>query len=75
MRPGRRQNRVEIWLNGERREVAEGSTVEALISMLEMEGDRVAVELNRAIVRRAAWGERVLTAGAKVEVVHFVGGG
>ena len=37
--------------------------------------DRVAVELNRRIIRRGAWEETALEAGASVEIVHFVGGG
>ena len=38
-------------------------------------GDRVAVELDRSIVPRGRWTATKISAGASVEVVHFVGGG
>ena len=37
--------------------------------------ERVAVELNRTIIKNIFWPETVLAAGAQVEIVHFVGGG
>jgi sulfur carrier protein len=40
-----------------------------------MKQDRVAVELNRDIVRRELWAEKQLSDGDKLEIVHFVGGG
>jgi thiamine biosynthesis protein ThiS len=33
------------------------------------------VELNRHIVKRDRWANTVLDAGARLEIVHFVGGG
>ena len=46
-----------------------------LIAELGLKGDRVAVELNGAIVERSRWPETKLATGDKLEVVHFVGGG
>jgi thiamine biosynthesis protein ThiS len=66
---------VQIQLNGEARDVAEGTTLAALVSHLGMKADRVAVELNLEIVPRANWDSTVLKSGDKLEVVHFVGGG
>jgi thiamine biosynthesis protein ThiS len=40
-----------------------------------VDAQRVAVELNREIVRKAQWEEVAVEAGAEVEVVMFVGGG
>lgn len=37
--------------------------------------DRVAVELNRNIIRKTEWESCRVEAGAELEVVHFVGGG
>jgi thiamine biosynthesis protein ThiS len=65
----------EIVLNGESREVAEGSTVLSLLGELGIPAQRVAVELDRVILKPAVWGETPLRPGAKVEIVHFVGGG
>ncbi len=66
---------LEIVLNGAAREVAEGSTVLDLLVALGIEPTRVAVELDRAILKPTRWPETTLAAGAKVEIVHFVGGG
>lgn len=66
---------MEIVLNGERREAPEGCTLLGLLESLGVDPARVAVELNGSIVKRAAWAETALAAGARVEVVHFVGGG
>lgn len=50
-------------------------TLAALIESLAMKSDRVAVELNRAIVPRDRWPETLLKDGDRLEIVHFVGGG
>lgn len=73
---GRRYNCVmEILLNGEAREVAESSTVAALLEATGLVERRVAVEVNREIVPRSLHGDRRLSAGDRVEIVHAIGGG
>ncbi len=66
-----------IWvvINGERREVPEGLDVQGLLDFLGVDSSRVAVELNRSIVRKSDWSASKLVDGAEVEVVMFVGGG
>lgn len=66
---------VEIQLNGERRNVPEGQTVTELIEAMGIDLSRVAVELDRNILRKADWSTTRLHGGEEVEVVHFVGGG
>ncbi len=66
---------IDIVVNGERETVPEGATVLDLLHRLKLEPQRVAVELDRRIVKQAKWGETVLAAGAKLEIVQFVGGG
>ncbi len=66
---------IEIVLNGERRSVPAGLTVDRLLAFLEMNPSRVAVELDRAIVRKSDWAAAEVRAGAQLEVVWFVGGG
>ena len=66
---------IEIRLNGELRCIPAGTTVATLLQLLEIRGDRVAVELNRSIVRRPDWEIFAIEQDAAVEVVHFVGGG
>jgi len=64
-----------ILLNGAPHAIRGGSTVRTLLDDLELGVERVAVEVDRRIVRRTEWSERKLSAGSVVEVVHFVGGG
>lgn len=66
---------IEIRLNGDPRRIPAGTTVAGLLRLLGIQGDRVAVELNRAIVRRPDWEAAAIGHDAAVEVVHFVGGG
>ena len=65
----------EIVLNGQPRAIAEGQTLLDLVQSLELEPARVAVELDGRIVKRDHWAETPLQAGARLELVHFVGGG
>lgn len=66
---------LHIRLNGEPKEVAEGTTLEQLVTQLDLVPARLAVELNFEVVRRADWPTIFLTEGDRLEVVHFVGGG
>ena len=66
---------MRVELNGEPKELAEGATLLSLIEQLSLAPERVAVELNRDVVRRADWPATRLADGDRVEVVHFVGGG
>ncbi len=66
---------MQIHVNGELRETAEGTTVSALLFALDVRGDRVAVELNLEILDRSEFPSRVLKAGDRVELMSFIGGG
>lgn len=65
---------MRLVINGEER-AFRAATLAALITELGMKADRIAVELNRAIVPRAQWESTVLRDGDQLEIVHFVGGG
>lgn len=66
---------IEIAVNGRPQQVREGLNVTGLLETLGVEGSRVAVELNREIVRKPEWESTVIGEGAKIEIVWFVGGG
>ncbi|MDW8355504.1 MAG: sulfur carrier protein ThiS [Bryobacterales bacterium] len=66
---------IEIVVNGERRSVPEGQTVLELLRSLELDPARVAVEMDREILRRERWAETPLRDGTCLEIVQFVGGG
>ena len=66
---------MQIHVNGEERTVADGASVSALLDLLELPSDRVAVEVNRELVSKSRHGETLLRAGDRVEIVTLVGGG
>lgn len=66
---------IAILLNGETREVPENLMLMGLLEWLKLPLDRIAVEVNREIARRASWAETPIHQGDRLEVVHFVGGG
>ena len=66
---------VTILLNGEPREVPEGTSLRGLIELLELRHEQVAIEVNRRIVRREQRGDTRLAPGDEVELVTLVGGG
>lgn len=67
---------VTLTVNGAAREVRPGSSVADLLHSLGIDPRMVVVEHNREILRdRDAHGQRALSSGDVVEIVHFVGGG
>jgi sulfur carrier protein len=66
---------VEIVINGTTREVTDNVSLQQLVANLNLTPERIAVELNREVIRQAQWMETILKAGDRVEIVHFVGGG
>lgn len=66
---------MRIIVNGEEQTAREDATVETLVEQLALRPERLAVELNGRVVRRAAWPHTTLREGDRVEIVHFVGGG
>ena len=63
-----------VKVNGEARELPEGETVRALIVRYNLAPEKVAVELNRRLLRAERY-ETELKEGDEVEIVTFVGGG
>jgi thiamine biosynthesis protein ThiS len=62
-------------VNGLERLVRAGETLSGLVSELGLDPARVAIELDRRIVKRPEWETVELAQGARVEIVQFVGGG
>ena len=68
-----KQNQVTV--NGESRNFPEAANLSDVVRELKLEPERVAVELNRAIVKRDLWASTLVGDGAEIEIVQFVGGG
>ncbi|MHB8846523.1 MAG: sulfur carrier protein ThiS [Nitrospirota bacterium] len=66
---------MKIILNGEKKDIPDGLTVEGLLLHLAIKPERVAVEINEGIVRKAAYSATAVNENDRVEVVQFMGGG
>ena len=66
---------IQVTVNGERKQVSSGESLAALLHTLNVAADRVAVELNKSIVRKRDWNETPVLNGSAIEIVEFVGGG
>ena len=66
---------MNIYLNGEAREVPDNCTAAKLVESLGLTGRRIAMEVNLEILPRSDHDSYILKAGDKVEIVHAIGGG
>lgn len=69
------QQDIEVAVNGAARRMPGGSSVADLIDALGFRPEQVAVECNKAIVRRPDRAGTLLQDGDQLEVVTFFGGG
>ena len=66
---------MHITVNGEPRELGEGTALGELLSALNVPLEAVAVAVNLQVVPRSQLAEHALSDGDRVEVVRAVGGG
>jgi sulfur carrier protein len=73
--PELQTEQIQIVVNGETRTAPAGQTLRTLLAVLGVDAGRVAVELNRTIVRKPDWDTTPVPDGSQLEIVQFVGGG
>ena len=66
---------IKIILNGEEKILSRKMTVSDLILELDLDVKKIAVEKDLEIVHPNQFLEVMLDEGARVEIVHFIGGG
>ena len=66
---------MNITLNGEIKELEQPVSLDRLLELFSLPSQRIAVELNREVVRRKDWENVTVKADDRIEIVHFVGGG
>ena len=66
---------MTITLNGDPHEISAPLSVSHLLETLAIDARRVAVELNLAVIKKAAYDSSIVGDGDAVEIVNFVGGG
>ena len=66
---------IELVINGETHEYQKPLTVQKLLQQLNLNPERVIVEINRTILSPTEHNETELKQGDTIELVQFVGGG
>ena len=66
---------MKVFVNGEEKNLKSAISLADLITELDLPAARIAIELNREVVRRSDWNSTMLKDDDRIEIVHFVGGG
>jgi len=66
---------MHITVNGEVKQLEKPISLDRLLELFSLPSQRIAVELNRQVVRKKDWGDTIINDSDRIEVVHFVGGG
>ena len=66
---------MKVLINGEVKEIAAKINLQELLKNLSLPSERIAVELNKQVVRKKDWEMTTLNDTDKIEIIHFVGGG
>lgn len=62
-------------INGEVMNIKEGTTVSELLKVLNLDCQKIVVEVDLEILNKDEFTSRKLTSESKVEIIRFVGGG
>jgi sulfur carrier protein len=66
---------MKVFINGEIKEITGEVSLTELLENFSLPRERVAVELNKEVVRKKDWETIRVKDADKIEIVHFVGGG
>lgn len=66
---------MQVYVNGESLVISTGDSLASLLKNFDLEGQRVAVEINGEIVPRSLFAGKVLSADDQIEIVNAIGGG
>ena len=66
---------MKVFINGETKEIKQQFNLLELLREFSLPSERIAIELNREVVRKKDWESILVNDADKIEIVHFVGGG
>jgi sulfur carrier protein len=66
---------MQIYLNGDEKQIPDGTDMAGLIELLALTDRRIAVEVNQELVPRSTFSGHALETNDRVEIIHAVGGG
>ena len=66
---------MQVLINGEIRKLESELNLRELLEKLELPTERIAIELNKDVIRKKDWDTIKISDADKIEIIHFVGGG
>ncbi len=66
---------IDIEVNGQARRVRPSLSLRELLDELELPDQGLALAVNRSVVPRQQWPQRLVAAADKIEIVRAIGGG
>jgi thiamine biosynthesis protein ThiS len=66
---------MKVLINGETKEISDSLSLSELLRYFSLPQERIAIELNKEVIRKKDWEEIKVNDGDQLEVIHFVGGG
>ena len=66
---------MKITINGETQEFQDSLSIKDLLTTLEVDSAKVAIECNLEIIPKGHYSDIIVQDGDKIEIVHFIGGG
>ena len=71
----KKNKKIKIKLNGKPLSIPNGTSVYKVIKKIKAQPTKVAIELNRLIIKKKNINKILLKNKDRLEVVHFIGGG
>mgnify|MGYP001368066345 CR=1 FL=1 len=71
----KKNKKIKIKLNGKPLSIPNGTSVYKVIKKIKAQPTKVAIELNRQIIKKKNINKILLKNKDRLEVVHFIGGG
>jgi sulfur carrier protein len=66
---------MKVLINGETKEITGQFNLRELLNEFALPAERIAIELNKEVVRKRDWENILIKDADRIEIVHFVGGG
>ncbi|MGI8640197.1 MAG: sulfur carrier protein ThiS [Pyrinomonadaceae bacterium] len=66
---------MRVVINGETKEIVNKVSLSELLKHFSLSDERIAIELNKEVVRKKDWESIKINDADKIEIIHFVGGG
>ncbi len=66
---------MQVLINGEKRKIENELSLLELLEKFELPTTRIAIELNKDVIRKKDWEIIKISDADKIEIIHFVGGG